>query len=109
MLAVAMGLADLGATAIVVVMAIAWLLVALVEWIASRESRYPVQTAWPPAPPPAPGPPEWGEHEQTAFIPPAEEENVATDAATPAEPLVLPAPPAEAAPRRRRWLRRAAR
>lgn len=99
MLAVAMGLADLGATAIVVVMAIAWLLVALVEWIASRESRYPVQTAWPPAPPAAPGPPEWGEHEDTAFIGAAQD----TDADTPAEPIVVPAEPA---PRRRRWRRR---
>lgn len=35
-LAVAMGLADLSSTAIIVVMAVAWLLVAVVEWLASR-------------------------------------------------------------------------
>lgn len=39
-LAVAMGLADLSATAIIVVMAVAWLLVAVVEWLASRGPDY---------------------------------------------------------------------
>ena len=38
-LAVAMGLADLTATAIIVVMAVAWLLVAVVEWLASRDAE----------------------------------------------------------------------
>lgn len=103
MLAVAMGLADLGATAIVVVMAIAWLLVALVEWIASREAHYPVQTAWPASPPQTPSaPPDWGEHEETAFIPGETDD----DADTPAEPIVLPPANGEEAPSRRRWRRR---
>lgn len=43
-LAVAMGLADLSSTAIIVVMAVAWLLVALVEWLASRGPDYGAQS-----------------------------------------------------------------
>jgi hypothetical protein len=43
-LAVAMGLADLTATAIIVVMAVAWVLVALVEWLASRGPDYGAQS-----------------------------------------------------------------
>lgn len=49
LLAVAMGLAELGATAIIVVMAVAWLLVAAVEWFASRDAVRPsVPRAWAP-------------------------------------------------------------
>jgi hypothetical protein len=110
-LAVAMGLADLDATAIVVVMAIAWLLVALVEWIASREPRYPVGSAWPAAPPAqAPAPPEWGPPEEaTEFIAPILEDGdtpapfaapVAAEEPAPAEPV------AEEPRRRRGWRRR---
>jgi hypothetical protein len=43
-LAVAMGLADLSATAIIVVMAVAWFLVAIVEWLASRGPDYGAQS-----------------------------------------------------------------
>ena len=100
MLAVAMGLADLSATAIVSVMAIAWVLVALIEWIASRESRaaHHAGSAWP-SPPPSPSPPAWGpgNEQATAFIAPAADD----DADTPAEPIVLPQAADDAAPKRR--------
>jgi hypothetical protein len=114
MLAVALGLADLSATAIVVVMGIAWLLVAVIELIASRESGYPSHTSWPPAPPNAsPAPPEWGghEHEETAFIPPAVD-GVEDEDTDPAASMVLPsgsAAEAPDAPRKRRWGRRSGR
>jgi hypothetical protein len=101
MLAVAMGLADLDPTAIIVVMAIAWLLVAVIEWIASRDAPYPVQSAWPAAPPThAPAPPEWGPPEEaTAFIAPGVDDD------TPA-PFAAPAV-VEEPKRRRGWRRRA--
>lgn len=101
-LAVAMGLADLGATAIVVVMAVAWLLVALIEWTASRQAQTPVGSAWPAAPPTqAPAPPEWGPPEEaTAFIAPID-----ADEDTPA-PFAAAAA-VEEPKRRRGWRRRA--
>jgi hypothetical protein len=100
-LAVAMGLGEFDATAIVIVMAVAWLLVALVEWLASRGSGYPPPPAWrpPPYPPPAGAPPVegWREPEPvTELVAPAQD-----DDATPAEPL-----PAVAEKPKRRWLRR---
>lgn len=76
LLAVAMGLAELGATAIIVVMAVAWVLVAAVEWFASRE---PSHRAWAPPPPPAEP---WREPEPVAEVaaPVEEEEEADTDA-----------------------------
>lgn len=94
-LAIAMGLADLSARAIVAVMAVAWVLVALVEWLASREA--------------AARPDEWSnaaygrrepEREHVTEIvspaPPAAEE------ADTGDPLIG----ADAATSRRRWFRR---
>src|SRR5919106_384193 len=94
-LAIAMGLADLSARAIVAVMAVAWVLVALVEWLASREA--------------AARPDEWthagysrreaeSEHvtEIVSPTPPAAEE------ADTGDPLLV----ADAATTRRRWFRR---
>ena len=56
--AVAVGFAALGAAWIVGVMAVAWLLVALIEWAAWREHPRPRARpwtySWPPAPAPAP-------------------------------------------------------
>ena len=54
LLAVAMGLANLDATAIIAVMAVAWVLVAVVEWFASRDAAHSrTAHAWPPPPPAA--------------------------------------------------------
>lgn len=100
-LAVAMGLADLTATAIVVVMTIAWLLVAIVEWLASRDTE-PRELGWRDSPYAARG--SWAEPEpepETELVPPApapaEEQT--------ADPIEQPAPPE---PRRRRFGRRRA-
>lgn len=101
-LAVAMGLADLTATAIVVVMAIAWLLVAIVEWLASRDATGGGQT-W--GPPPGAG---WSdEHEPVTELvrlpepvpEPAPEPEVDEDTGA---PLVAAAATGE----RQRWYRR---
>ena len=94
-LAIAMGLADLSARAIVAVMAVAWVLVAIVEWLASRDA-----TA---------RPDEWrreaygwreaeSEHETVIAspAPPADEE------ADTGDPLLVLEPAAS----RRRWFRR---
>ena len=94
-LAIAMGLADLSARAIVAVMAVAWVLVALVEWLASREA--------------AARPDEWshagyGRRE-------AEREHV-TEIVSPAPPVPEeadtgdPLLAVDAATTRRRWFRR---
>ena len=94
-LAVAMGLADLTATAIIVVMALAWLLVAIVEWLASRDA----EQAW--ARDRAQG--DWREQPSepvTELVPPprsdADEEDTGDPLAT-----------ADEAQPRRRWFRRA--
>ena len=87
-LAVAMGLAELSATAIVVVMAVAWLLVALVEWLASRGAAPIPQHPWS-----APRAEVWREPEAVTQL--------VHDPVTRAEPIPLPtdgeAPAAERA------------
>lgn len=90
-LAVAMGLADLSATAIIVVMAVAWLLVAIVEWLASRGPDYGGQP-WDRAVGPL-------AHEPVTEVvaPPPSEEDADTQ-----DPIEPPAPEK----RRKRWPRR---
>jgi hypothetical protein len=101
LLAVVVGLADLGPALIVVVMTVGWLLVALIEYFAWRQTagfpaaqRYATVEAAPPevvheqvvedmAPPPPPPPP------PAPAAPPAEEETIVVPPSTeppPAEP-----------------------
>ena len=94
-LAVAMGLADLTATAIIVVMATAWLLVAVVEWLASRDA----EQAW--ARDRAQG--EWREQASepvTELVPPPRSDDADEDTGA---PLAT----ADEVKPRRRWCRRA--
>ena len=101
LLAVALGIADLGVTTIVAVMAAGWLLVSLIELVASREPRFPpraerVMVEEPAVPepedvPPAPEP----VAEAAAPVVVAEEEEEEAVAAVPPEG-------------RRRWFRRRA-
>jgi hypothetical protein len=71
-LAVGAGLADLRPAFIVLVMAAAWLLVALIEFTAERSARSPVSYLLPEAPPEAA--PE--EEPERVFAPPVEERTV---------------------------------
>ena len=99
-LAIAMGLADLSSTAIVAVMAVAWLLVAIIEWLASRGAGH--GGSWTP---PAYAPREaWRESEpeaETALVPPAEEASFSDEDTE--DPLVSPNGEPE---ERRKWFRR---
>jgi cytoskeletal protein RodZ len=87
-LAVAAGLAELSPTTIVLVMGAAWLLVAVIEWLAWRESPTLTRVREEPAPPAAETP-----------APPAE---------TTAPPAETTAPPAESGRGLRFWRRRRA-
>jgi hypothetical protein len=106
LLAVAAGLADLRPAIIVLVMAIAWLIVSLVEWLAWRVRMAPPPTpAIEPAPEPVPG---WDVEE---ILVPADEV-AAYSALDEGEALTTVLPPdidepgvIEAKPRRR-WRRR---
>src|SRR5215210_4304882 len=87
LLAVGTGLADLPPRTIVIVMAVAWALVALLEWTAWREARRYMEQPW---------------RLERTLDPYAE---VVTPAAQPPEPLTQIVPAAQARPRRR-FLRR---
>ena len=80
LLAIGAGLAELRPALIVLVMAVAWVLVALVEFTAERIAASPTSYLLP-----APGPPEEGEPEQV-FWPPPEERTVVAPPQRPAEP-----------------------
>ncbi len=80
LLAIGAGLAELRPALIVRVMAVAWVLVALVEFTAERIAASPTSYLLP-----APAPPEEGEPEQV-FWPPPEERTVVAPPQRPAEP-----------------------
>src|SRR6476619_4282322 len=80
LLAIGAGLAELRPALIVLVMAVAWVLVALVEFTAERIAASPTSYLLP-----APAPPEEGEPEQV-FWPPPEERTVVAPPERPAEP-----------------------
>lgn len=109
LLAVVVGLADLRPALIVLVMGVGWLLVALIEYFAWRQTagvaavrRYAMVEAAPApvvheevgefAPPPPPPPPTPLAEEETIVVPPQAEPPPAEDAPPEAEP-----PPAEKA------------
>jgi hypothetical protein len=80
LLAIGAGLAELRPALIVLVMAVAWVLVALIEFTAERIAASPTSYLLP-----APAPPEEGEPEQV-FWPPPEERTVVAPPQRPAEP-----------------------
>lgn len=80
LLAIGAGLAELRPALIVLVMAVAWVLVALVEFTAERIAASPTSYLLP-----APAPPEEGEPEQV-FWPPPEERTVVAPPQRPAKP-----------------------
>ena len=80
LLAIGAGLAELRPALIVLVMAVAWVLVALVEFTAERIAASPTSYLLP-----VPAPPEEGEPEQV-FWPPPEERTVVAPPQRPAEP-----------------------
>ncbi len=80
LLAIGAGLAELRPALIVLVMAVAWVLVALVEFTAERIAASPTSYLLP-----APAPPQEGEPEQV-FWPPPEERTVVAPPQRPAEP-----------------------
>jgi hypothetical protein len=94
LLAVALGLADLDTLTIVAVMAVAWLLVAVIEWIASREQPVAVREA------------EQQSFVATSGVAPAEDAPSVEEHAveTPSPEAGLEPVPAEV--KRRRWFRR---
>jgi hypothetical protein len=79
LLAIGAGLAELRPALIVLVMAVAWVLVALIEFTAERIAASPTSYLLP-----APAPPEEGEPEQV-FWPPPEERTVVAPPQRPAE------------------------
>lgn len=99
--AVAAALAELDAPAIAGVMAVAWVLVALIEWASSRADRRRAEIMLrpPPEPPqPLPADPSW-------YVPPVEQTLLdgggSTDAATGVTKLPSPPPEAETTAERR--------
>lgn len=80
LLAIGAGLAELRPALIVLVMAVAWVLVALIEFTAERIAASPTSYLLP-----TPAPPEEGEPEQI-FWPPPEERTVVAPPQRPAEP-----------------------
>ena len=79
LLAIGAGLAELRPALIVLVMAVAWVLVALIEFTAERIAASPTSYLLP-----TPAPPEEGEPEQV-FWPPPEERTVVAPPQRPAE------------------------
>jgi outer membrane biosynthesis protein TonB len=118
LLAIGAGLADLRPVVIVLVMAVAWVLVALIEFTAERIAASPTSYLLP-----APQQPEDAESERVPW-PPPEERTVVAPPERPAEPeqepeaasepepepepevVAEPEPEAQPAPRRRGILRR---
>ena len=108
LLAIGAGLADLRPVVIVLVMAVAWVLVALIEFTAERIAASPTSYLLPASPQP-----EEGEAERVPWLPP-EERTVVAPPERPPEPEEEPEPEVVAeqepesqpAPRRRGILRR---
>ena len=115
LLAVALGIADLSTTTIVGVMAAGWLLVSLIELVASRQPRFPARVervvVEEPAALPEPMPLEEPARAPVSVAEPAVAAEPEQAPAAPAEPPLEPAPTAgaeelrEPVPRRR-WFRR---
>jgi hypothetical protein len=116
LLAVVVGFADLSPWLIILVMALGWVLVSLIEYFAWRQAqavalgRYEAppppgveEVAPPPPPPPPPPAPQPAAEEETVVAPPASEPPPAEPGQPPAEPGQPPAepepPPAEPEPR----------
>jgi outer membrane biosynthesis protein TonB len=96
LLAIGAGLADLRPAVIVVVMAVAWVLVALIEFTAERIAASPTSYLLPASPQP-----EEGESERVRWPPPEERTVVAPPERPPEpeqEPESKPAPDAESEP-----------
>ena len=92
LLAIGAGLADLRPVVIVLVMAVAWVLVALIEFTAERIAASPTSYLLP-----APPQPEEGEAERVPWLPP-EERTVVAPPERPPEPEQEPEPEAESEP-----------
>jgi hypothetical protein len=123
-LAVAMGLADLSATAIIAVMAVAWFLVAIVEWLASRSAARDAPHWVMPSPSAAARWDESAVDEDTELVPPPhadarlteaeaaeavpEAQSEVADETPPADEVEGPAEEADAVDEqpRKRWFRR---
>ena len=92
LLAIGAGLADLRPAVIVLVMAVAWVLVALIEFTAERMAASPTSYLLP-----ASRQPEEGEAERVPWLPP-EERTVVAPPERPPEPEEEPEPEAESEP-----------
>jgi outer membrane biosynthesis protein TonB len=92
LLAIGAGLADLRPAVIVLVMAVAWVLVALIEFTAGRIAASPTSYLLPASPQP-----EEGEAERVPW-PPPEERTVVAPPERPSEPEQEPEPEAESEP-----------
>jgi outer membrane biosynthesis protein TonB len=92
LLAIGAGLADLRPAVIVLVMAVAWVLVALIEFTAERIAASPTSYLLPASPRP-----EEGESERVPW-PPPEERTVVAPPERPPEPEQEPEPEAESEP-----------
>jgi outer membrane biosynthesis protein TonB len=92
LLAIGAGLADLRPVVIVLVMAVAWVLVALIEFTAERIAASPTSYLLPASPQP-----EEGEAERVPWLPP-EERTVVAPPERPPEPEQEPEPEAESEP-----------
>ena len=92
LLAIGAGLADLRPIVIVLVMAVAWVLVALIEFTAERIAASPTSYLLPASPQP-----EEGEAERVPWLPP-EERTVVAPPERPPEPEQEPEPEAESEP-----------
>jgi outer membrane biosynthesis protein TonB len=92
LLAIGAGLADLRPAVIVLVMAVAWVLVALIEFTAGRIAASPTSYLLPASPQP-----EEGEAERVPW-PPPEERTVVAPPERPPEPEQEPEPEAESEP-----------
>jgi outer membrane biosynthesis protein TonB len=93
LLAIGAGLADLRPVVIVLVMAVAWALVALIEFTAERIAASPTSYLLPASPQP-----EEGESERVPW-PPPEERTVVAPPERPPEPEQEPEPEAESEPK----------
>jgi hypothetical protein len=100
LLAVAAGLADLRPLYIVLIMAVAWFLVALIELTAERISRAPLSYLLPQPAEPAEdtGEPAWPMPEERTIVAPPEERAVVPEPEPPPEPEPEPLPEPEPKP-----------
>lgn len=100
LLAVAAGLADLRPLYIVLIMAVAWFLVALIEFTAERISRAPLSYLLPPPAEPVEdtGEPPWPMPEERTIVAPPEQVAVVPEPEPAPEPEPLPEPEPEPEP-----------